>query len=230
MISLSGVHLHRAHQLSTANEDISVYPSLKRFRDSASERRSFKKTLNMVIDRLTQKPRPVSPQQQTTPRAARAMRSQAAIQHTDLPLITTNKTPKRSVAAQIDRMEEKLAAPGKLKHRSKIEIVVERVKDFPGFPIFRIGSDGELNGPTSRGTCSHCGSQTHCFCLHCKRWLCDSMSKNVQAMDGFKPHIVINTKADDPIHAQNCCFLIVHGKNQQEALASFNKEAQKKLV
>ncbi|CAB9497204.1 unknown protein [Seminavis robusta] len=229
MLSLSAVHVHRLLQLSTAKEDLSFYPSLKRYRDSASERRPFKKSLNMMIGEMTNKrARAVSPQ--TPPReqgTGRATRSQANIQRLDLPMLATGRTPHRNVAAKIIKFEQEQAS-GKIDAKSSV--VVDRTRNCPGFPIFRVGADGSINGSGSRGRCAHCGCQTHCWCLHCKRWLCDGLSKKAEQQTDFKPHIVVNADSDKPLYGQSSCFFVHHYGNQQKALERFSADAMKKLA
>ncbi|CAB9504105.1 hypothetical protein SEMRO_186_G080530.1 [Seminavis robusta] len=229
MLSLAAVHIHRLHQLSTANRNLSVYASLKRYRDTATERCLFKKSLNMIIDEMSRKKaRAVSPQQLTPPRpTGRSTRSQLGILRLDLPLLATSKTPQRSMLAKIGNFATQ-EAQGKLDARSKV--VLTRTRECSGFAVFRIGANGETNGKGGRGRCANCGSQTHCYCMMCKLWLCDGMSDKVQMQDDFKGHIIVNDQSDSPIHVQNCCFLIHHRKKQESVLRKFNEDAMKKMI
>ena len=230
ILSLCAVHVHRLLQIATAKENLDFYSCLKRFRDSATERVSFKKTLTMMVNLLTTdssetEPAPATP---TPPRRVvlveeRATRSHAGIQRMDISLLKTNKTPKRNVAQKLQEMEERLVS-GKLDSRSKV--VLERSKLCTGFAVWCIGDDGTSNGKGSRGCCSNCGAQTHCYCVGCKRWLCHSLSDKAESLPGWKSHVIINPAADKPIHCQATCFFIQHREAQRASLLRLNEQCQ----
>ena len=223
ILLLCAVHIHRLHQLSTAREDLNTYGCLKRFRDSATERSSYKKSLTMIVHCLakrvsTQSPFFVTTNESNVDIEERIRRSQASIQRLDIPLLSTHKTPIRKVPERIAAMESKLAS-GQLDPASAL--VVGRTKSCVGYPVSRLATDGTKNGKGARGTCANCQASTHTYCLLCKRWLCNKLSDRVMAQDGFKCHIVINGKGQNPIHCEANCFFIVHQKAQQEQLKAF---------
>ena len=232
MLSVSAVHVHRLLQIATAREDTKKYGSLKRFRDAATSRVSFKKTQFMIINHITalftaneaiSTPPPAAPRRDP----GRAMRSQTGIERIDIPFFRTNKTPKRNVAAKLVQMEEKLLS-GRLDLSSKL--VVERSKQCAGMAVWCIGSDGTPNGKGSRGSCAYCGHPTHNFCLLCKRWLCDSPSDTALKKPDWKSHIIINPGGDTPsIHCRASCFLLEHRKAQESNVKRFNLEAIRAL-
>ncbi|CAB9527303.1 unknown protein [Seminavis robusta] len=228
MLSLVGVHVHRMYQIATAREDLNRYSCLKRFRDSATERASFKKTQFLIIDHITkhfapeETAAPVTPPRATAAAAGRGTRSQANVERTEVALIVTNKTPKRGVLAKYSSLEEKLVS-GRLDKAS--QFVLERSKGHAGIPVKRIGDNGDLNGKGSRGSCIVCGAQTHCFCLHCKQFMCDTQSERALKLAAWKPHVIINGDSDKPIHIQRTCFYHYHKQGQEMALGDLAKRA-----
>ena len=187
MLSLAGVHIHRLEQLRSANRDLSVYPTLKRYRDSASQRRSFKTSLNMIIDNILSRFQPQEQEEVSqapvtvTPRGPqpitppRATRSEANVERLSIPMVKTNQTPKRNFTKKLEQLEGKLmSGSGRLEVQSKL--VIKRTKECTGFQVKRVGATAP-NGKGSRNACAICGSPTHSYCLQCKRSLCDKASE-----------------------------------------------------
>ena len=231
MLSLSAIHVHRLHQIATAQKPVSEYQSLKRYRDSASSQRPYKLSINMVVDWIRKRILCLQSGSclSTPPRTEvvqRTSRSQAGTLRLDLPLLFTGKTPQRNVSSKLYEFESKLAS-GKLDN--KCRLVLDRSKQCTGFSLFRIGDDGTLNGPTSRGVCAFCLSQTHTYCLQCKRWLCDRLSDNASKQDGFKDNIVINGSGDKPIFVQNNCHLHTHRSAKERVLKEYTMSSMKQM-
>ena len=208
---------------------MSRHSCLKCFRDSASERVSFKKTQFLIVDCTTKRfiSANSSPPATPTPVArqdpqSRMMRSQAETERVQVPLIATNKTPKRGVAKKLVQLEERL-------HSGKIDlcsqIVLERSKECTGFPIKRLGPGGNYTGSGSRGSCAVCATPTHHFCLHCKQWFC--MTQTTAAL---KKVVIINGNGDDAMHVERTCFYHRHRNNQEALLQKFNQRAQSMLL
>jgi hypothetical protein len=242
MLSLSAVIVHRLLQLSSAKEDLDFYSCLKRYRDSATERYSFKKTLFLLVDRTTKKfiqsatPEAargapnnmlLAVEANTPPAAQRISRSQAHVERIDVPVFQTHKTPKRAIEKQLLKMEQKLER-GKLDIPS--QIVLARTKTCVGYPVWRVGPNGpeDVNGSGSRNNCSHCGTFTHQYCLGCKRWLCDSLSESAAVKLGLKSHVIIASQGKE-IHCRNNCFMELHRNSQKATLDDFNAMAQRKM-
>lgn len=195
---------------------------------------SFKKSLCLIVDAITKQSIPDDDGEvEARPAVApitppRSSRSQAATQRIDLPLLRTSKTPSRNVQAKFSKMEEKLAS-GKLDTSSKI--VLERAKECTGFPIYCVGADGKLITAGSRGTCVHCKTLTHWYCIGCKRWACMSQSDEVEKVADWKPSILITADktGDHKIFCNNSCFQTVHGKAQHLFLSKRDEGFRKEL-
>ena len=214
MLSLAAVDIHRLYQVSSAKANLNFYSCLKRFRDSASERTSFKKTQFMVVSYaaatssvpdVTPTPSPTQPSVQE-----RSSRSQAGIEKISIPFVLTNKTPQRNVHAKYAEMEERLVS-GRLDRAS--QIVLERSNKCVGMPVKRTDKEGKPGGKGARGTCALCGADTHNFCLLCKQWLCNAATEKAEKLPGWKTHIIINPDEPKAIHAQNTCFFRKHRVN-----------------
>ena len=137
-------------------------------------------------------------------------------------MLQTNATPLRNVKARLEKLEASATA-GDIDATGKI--LLERTKQCSGVPVFRIGNDGKKNGPGSRGRCCHCGSQTHNYCLLCKRWLCNKMSDNYTG----KKQFIINPDGSNPIFVEPNCFFINHRSVQETAVKKFTAENISKL-
>lgn len=216
LLSVAGVHVHRLLQISSAKADLDKYSCLKRFRDSASERMSHKKSLFLIIDYITALFRPTEPEEAAAAAAPpvtppRASRRSASVLRVELPMIQCGKTPMKNVAAKYTELEERLVS-GRIDAPSKL--VLERSKMCVGYPIYCIGTDGKPNGPGGRGTCAYCMGPTHWKCLLCKRWLCTLPSEHALALENWKPVVIFNPTHLKPTHCQNNCFQVVHRDTQ----------------
>jgi len=242
MLSLASVHVHRLSQIATAKENLDFCSCLKQFRDSATERTSFKKSQFVIINNITSKFLPADddgaavatpPQQAVAQGAAaavaRAMRSQADVERINLPLFQTNKTPQRNVALKLKQLEGKLASK-KIDADSKLALI--RSRACTGLPLKQIGDNGDINGKGSRGHCASCGAQTHMCCLLCKQWLCDKPSDAALALPNWKRRVEIAATGNmQPIHFERTCFYEKHKTAAQASVQNLHsKLAAMKLM
>lgn len=151
----------------------------------------------------------------------RSSRSQASIQRVDLPMLQTNKTPKRNVQAKLGQMEGKLQS-GKLDPQSKI--VLQRTTECTGVHVYCKGINGKPGGPGSRGVCALCKALMHDYCLVCKRWLCATPSKEAASLPEWKHTIVLSSGEGKPIHFQNTCFYHMHGEAIDKSTRKMNQQ------
>ena len=138
-------------------------------------------------------------------------------------MLRTAKTPQRNVQAKLIQMEERLVS-AKLDSQSKV--VLDRANTCTGIPIYCTGTNGSDNGPGSRGTCVHCKTLTHWYCVCCKRWACVNASEDASKLDGWKGRVVLNPDGSKPLHCNNSCFQEAHRQAQLSFMVNKTRQLQ----
>jgi len=198
---------HRLMQIFTALDDLN-YPSLKHYREAASQRLTFHSSLlasanhfKTRLERLRPEINPSTPPSQPVRRTIRRLAIDGVVPApttfgTCLPI----KTPNKFHVA--------------IRNNKAVPAVIQKMVDqCTGMPIKLLkGQKG----------CATCKSNTSWYCVGCKRWLCIDKKKK---QGGAQIDLYTHTVAGNNMNFLSVCFHKAHSNAWERiSLASADKE------
>ena len=205
---------HRLMQIFSAREDLK-YPSLKHYREAASQRLTFHSSLLASADHfrkrmkrletLRQEGNPSTPRPQPARRTIRRPAIDGVVPEpttfgTCLPIKTPSKF---HVAIRNDK-----AVPACIK---------TMVDQCQGIPMKKL---------KGQKTCATCSSKTAWFCAGCKRWLCVD-KRQLKGDSATKIDLYTHIVSGEEMHFLNVCYHKAHTiawERSSSASAAANKE------
>jgi hypothetical protein len=197
LILLMCVVIHRLHQGMTASNDLeNEYNSLKHYRNAASHRTTFQKTLLTIYTVLKQK---VLEKNDNDGNAATFV---------DPPAVRTRTMPLRrrfnGVIPQPMEFGVQLpfATPKKIKKKVQQNEVSEAVSKMYENCTGRLV---QVANHSKRQRCSECGKKTGYYCAGCKSWFCAaSRNNNNNQDDNPKEFLYYDVKGERQVFFASC--------------------------
>lgn len=213
LISITFVLLHRVNQLITRKRKVSAYPSLAHYRNAASKRSTFHKTLlsarQVFVNQLNELNQSTS-DQQSSPQPQNRLRPLREI---------TNHVSKERINNETFHLPNLPSkTPAKLSKKllsgSAPEAYAHLDRNCTGKPFKRYNA----NGKPCQMRCNYgnCKGKTSWYCAGCKQWFCmeKKVVKDMSVHENFGVGKMTVQGKEDQYEFQICCFHRKHFENK----------------